>query len=240
MTLSLLRELPARRDAVVQSAREAHRLGATTRRIGLSSLEAPSAVAAVREFFGRHVDVEVADVPVPDPRLPVVEVPFVLWRYLSRNGSFTTEAEAALPPPLPHVTGAVTMIAATPYNLPAWSLLADAIVPQLDGASTREVLAAMVHPADVPDACWPWDWRFLSQVAAAVLVARIEHNAEVSIDQSSLLTVLRGPADWATTAAIVGLLELARHDAERGRIISSHLLQATAGPGNPIWDWCAT
>jgi hypothetical protein len=192
----------------------------------ISSIEAPSAVAVVRELFP-GVIVEFASIPEPDPRVPVRPVSTVLWHY----DGFT--AQPAVDSPRQSVAESISRIARSKYNLRDWSELA-----ALEASRLREpagmALALMVHPP----ACEPpiplWDWRFRAQVAAALVATRLTEQA--AQDPVGLLSeIIDGPVDWTCTAALVALLDVARRRRKYRDEIVALFLDVLKRPSSPVW-----
>lgn len=201
--------LPEPNDAIVNGAREALASGTTLSRVASTSLEAPSARLAVAWAISAD-DIGAlpyeARVPTnPDPREPWEDVPFVLYRYddlapirgLERPGTDVLDAIASL--------------ARRPYYLPTWWSDAEAIARGIGPDRVRELAAGMVHarrsgPPDMP----PWVWLARQQLAAALLIARVEDKPTVGGPAwTTLEAILCGPSDWAVEAAIVAAAELA-------------------------------
>jgi tetratricopeptide (TPR) repeat protein len=179
--------------------------------ISLSWLEAPSVYLAYKlelAHEGRRgqLTIDVEAVPRPDVRLPRVPVNYQVWRY---NG---TKPMPALTEPPERTKDAVAFIAASPYNLKTWFQQAAEIGPQFGPGRAREVLAVMVHPPRLREGFWPWTWVQHVQIAAALILARLETGWKGSVRRQVLLDLANGPLDWTTNAAILALAVLA--DAE--------------------------
>jgi tetratricopeptide (TPR) repeat protein len=180
-------------------------------RMAVTSLEAPSNFLAFRlEMEGlKHnlgVKVETNRVPVPDPREPIGEVKYLLWKYEG------TTASPALPPPAKDVAQRIARLASAPFDEQAnWasaSRVAEVIGPDRVG----EILAVMVHPPPVPEGMSALTWLPRVQHEAAQVAAQVDQGWEGSKRREALLSVLHGPSDWTTAAAIRALAQLAQEN----------------------------
>jgi tetratricopeptide (TPR) repeat protein len=207
--------------------------------ISLTSLEAPSNYLAVRLEMEalRHdlrMSVTVNEVPKPDPRLPVEEVRFQLWRY---DG---TDAAPGLPPPGADVLARVAELAAAPHdedeNWAAASVAAEEIGPGRVG----EVLACIVHPP-VPEGTPALVWLPRVQLAAAQVAGQVDSGWEGSVRREALMSVLHGPQDWATEAAIRVLTRIGReNEAYAPDIHDAFQVLADNRPDGGYWGWVRT
>lgn len=175
----------------------------------MSSLEPPSAVAAMRSMLtlaGRPpIDITFAEVPTPDPRLPRLPVEWTLWKY---EGD---QARAALGSPRADVAAAIGAIATEAYDPAVWCPRSEALADVLGEGMMRDVLATMLHPPPAPSDVAPPEWLFRVQVAAAFVACRLGDGAwEGSVRARAMHSLLHGPIDWTTTAAILAVTELAR------------------------------
>jgi tetratricopeptide (TPR) repeat protein len=201
-------EVPEPQEAMANVLRQviAKQVEAGSRlKIKLSHLEAPSCVRAVhRELERRGVTLEITveQVPTPDPRVAVPGATALLWRY-------EKTAPVALPPrPDRVVSEQVADLAATPYRLDAWKLRASAIAAELPDRGIASLLGVMAHPPATPDGISALDWVRHVQIAAALVLAHLDGGAARSSRRQGLTTLVeiaRGPIDWTTEAAIVGL-----------------------------------
>jgi ankyrin repeat protein len=229
--LSLM--LPPRRDATLKAAIEARQQQLTITRAASSSLEAPSAIAAVRSFAGPSFHVQFPVEDEPDPRLPVRPVDLVLWTY-ERSGKLTIEAAPAVPKPPASVIELAASVAEVPYLLSTWSRAAAKAARRLPQERLREAMAVMVHPPPGPAYLEPWVWTFRVQVAAALVASFVgdEPWAE-SPRRSALEAVLDGPADWTNTAAVIALLDVGRRDEVARPAVADALVRTARRPMNP-------
>jgi hypothetical protein len=224
---SFLRSLPPRPESCIDGARLALEQDDAIVRQTVSSLEAPSAVAAVRDAFPNAM-ISFSQIPTPDPRLPARDVPFALWRYDD------TEASPGVPPPDARVVALVESIATRTYDLESWSNAArDGAAGLAANVTASDCLAAMVHPPSGPPGILPWDFRFRVQVAAALVAAHLEERRD-GPPFAVLFDAIDGPLDWACTAAIVALLDRARRIPSEGREVAKYLLDLVHRPMSPI------
>ena len=228
MRISFLERLPARSESTLAGAIHALETNDPLVAQSCSSLEAPSAIAVVRELFPRCVTTFAA-CPTPDPREPWWPVPFVLWRY---DG---TTARPAFPRAAARVDDAISSLAREPYSLVAWSAAADTTAGVL--ADAGELFGAMLHAPAKPPGETLWEWRFKCQVATALVISRIEERAGRNA-RWMLRNIVYGPVDWTTTASIIALLDLARRRPEERQGVGLELLNCVRRPMTPIWFAC--
>lgn len=173
--------------------------------MAVSSLEAPSnALAFALEFAaqGRLIELKMTfeNIPQPDPREPVCPVAHPLWRYEG------TRASAALPAPSADVQDRIAHLARAPYRpIADWAAASHAALalgPASGSDRSREVLACMVHPPASPPGVPALAWLPRVQLTAARVLAQLDEGWEASRRRELLLSVLFGPSDWATSAAI--------------------------------------
>jgi hypothetical protein len=70
------------------------------------------------------------------------------------------------------------------------------------------VIATMVHPPPAPAGKTALAWLPRVQLAAAQVAAHVDTGWDGSARRDALLSVLHGPSDWATEAAIRALSRL--------------------------------
>lgn len=204
----------------------------------LPYLEAPSNYVAF-DWLNR-MDVVVARVQKPDPRLPRGRVDYLLWRY---DG---TRPSVAVAPPEPAVAHALADLACQQYRLEGWWGLARRLARQFGAAKVEDVLATMVYPPGAAGMDRPAVWVYRVQVAAALVLAHLDGGWEDSVRRRALLSLANGPMDWTVDAALVALAAVARDDedaaGEIGRLFRS-LRQNTPADGTfsyyPALVWCA-
>lgn len=180
-------------------------------RLTLSSLEAPSNFLAFRletEALGIDLQMKVAvnRIPVPDPREPIERTTYRLWTY---DG---TDASPGLERPADGVLHQIAALASTTYDDDANWAAASRVAAHLGPERVGEVLATMVQPPAPPAGVGALAWLPRVQLAAAQVVAQVEERWENSARRDALFSVLLGPQDWATEAAIRVLARLGRED----------------------------
>lgn len=202
--------LPEPSDALINLLRQVSEQQADLRTftVSLSALESPSACLAIElyqlEHFGAaDLNVDVAKIQRPDPRLPLGPVEYLLWRY---NGNRPQPAVAL---PSSEVAGMMAAFAAVPYEIDAWSYLGQRSASSLGSASLPDLLGVMVHPPKRQDPFTIWEWVHRVQFAAAFTLAHLDEGWEGSLRRQALLSLARGPMDWTVEAAIVALWRVA-------------------------------
>jgi ankyrin repeat protein len=227
---SLAHVLPVRDDATLRGVKQSIAQGATGVRAGASALEAPSMIAAVRSLLGPAFHVDFPSKADPDPRLPARDVETILWTY-ETDGALTKEATPALDAPPAELRTEIAKIAEHPYALGVWSELSAATAKKIEPKTkVSDVLAVMVHPPDAPPRIQPWDWYFRVQVAAALVASHWPDSSGVR----AVKDIADGPADWANTAAVIALFDLARRsDDQRADVVDALLRTARQRPSPP-------
>jgi len=187
----------------------------STVRLKLSHVESPSVVASFwlqMEMWGPKVgfDYQVETIQTPDPRQPKAQVPYVLWRW---DGTQPLPAVQRAPD---HVTNAIHHLAGEPFSLEVWTPLAEKVAQELGGsAAIPHLLGTMVFPPRPPGSNWRvLAWVQRAQIATALVIAHGDPHTPWagSQRQQALYSMLYGPTDWHTGAAIVALGVLARRD----------------------------
>jgi hypothetical protein len=187
--------------------------GGGTVNIGVSSLEAPSnrlafALAFASQGLDLSINFQVAAVPEPDPRQPADTVRYKLWDYEG------TDAKPALPPPSERVSQAIAELASSPFNRERSFARASYVAGELGPAALPDILAVMVHPPKLPLGQDALEFIPRIQLEAMHVAAQVDEGWHGSERRAALMSVLFGPMDWATNAAIDVLAFLAqRHPA---------------------------
>jgi tetratricopeptide (TPR) repeat protein len=206
----------------------------------LNCLEAPSNYLAFQMQLtaqGKNpvLNLTVERVPKPDPRQPIGAVRYPLWHY---DG---TEAAPALPPPPEDVVETVADLAMEPYDDQLNWATASRIAEALGPGRVGEVLAVMVHPPPVPAGLTALAWLPRVQLAAAQVAAQVDEGWDGSVRQAALLSVLHGPRDWATEAAIRVLARLGvEQEALAPDIHDAFQQLADHRPDQGHWGWVRT
>ena len=216
----------------------------------LTNLEAPSAMLALNRQVancGLTIEATVDQVQVPDPRVCRGDTDVVLWRYEG------TDAHPSVDKPTRSTTDLVAALAVEPYDLHDWMLEARRMLASyparadiadgnafasLDGLG-RDIVAVMVHLPDAPDGWVAWDWLQHVQYAAAVLITQLDTGWENSIRRRALTSLVRGPLDWTTNAAIVALQHIF-HEPNIGTPARDEIIQLyrELGPALPDRTGC--
>ncbi len=182
-------------------------------KLQLSDVEPPSNQLLVRAIYGDRLalDVSYGRVATPDPRAPHAEIAHTLWR---REGEVLVPA---LAPPSPRIAAAIRRLSTGHFDsLRAWSA-ASRLARDIAPNEVRDVLACLVHPLPLPDGApiaAVLQWVPTTQLHATFVLAQVapEEPWETSVRRAALLSLLHGPMDWATEAAIVALGHVAVED----------------------------
>jgi tetratricopeptide (TPR) repeat protein len=212
----------------------------------VTCLESPSSHLAARRALGRfnvRIALAVEQVPTPDPRVPAGIARWPTWQY---DG---IEPSTALPAPSPLVSQGVAALAAEPYDLQKWWQTAGELAAGLIAAAgmsfealAQELIGAMLHPTEPPRGVAEWDWTRATQVAAALVVGRIDDGWTPSVRRDALQSLLHGPTDWITEAALAALVCIFREKTTTpdARADIENLLRALAHrlPDQGHCSWC--
>jgi hypothetical protein len=232
--------LPARSDAVINAARQAQERSDALTSCGASSLEAPSAIASMRELWP-GLEISFAEIGKPDPRKARASNAVSLWTYKSdrlwdrARGVLGIEARPAVAPPAPRTAAAVARVAKMPFSRPAWRAECRTLATEV--ADVDELLAAMVHPTPSPSRT-PWDWRFQVMTASALALGHLRADEPSNISNHPLVRLLDGPVDWSTTAAVIALGDIALREPRFASVITRELESRLSQPTTPIWHQC--
>lgn len=190
-------------------------------RLNVSQLGAPSLqlgfIVGVRLLGHRaKLSLGITRIPEPDPRISIGKPLFRIWQYEEAT------AVAALPAPTVDVTPQIEAIAYSQFELSAWWRLAKLQAQSLSPTNVGDLLASLVHIPlpKAPDSAeyelvlQPHDWVQRVQIASCLLIANLDTGWEGSVRQAALVSLLQGPVDWTTTAALVALAGIARHEPE--------------------------
>ena len=177
----------------------------------LSSLEAPSnGLAFALELAARGADLavnfRVAAIPDPDPRQPIDAIRYKLWDYQG------TDAKPGLPPPSEHVQQAIAELAQGAFNRELSFARASRIAERLGPQALPDILATMVHPPPLPRARDALEFVPRIQLEAMHVAAQVDGGWHGSQRRNALMSVLFGPMDWTTNAAIDALAYLAERN----------------------------
>lgn len=210
----------------------------STLTLKLSHAESPSVVAAFwlqMEMWGPQVGLvyEVEKVPQPDPRQPKAQVAFQLWAF---DGS---QPKPNVARPDPTVARAIYDVASEPFHVDIWTPLAQQAAQRLGPAAIPHILATMVFPPRPQGGKWrALQWTQRCQVAAALVLGHIDGGWAGSNRQRCLYSLLYGPSDWHTIAAITVLGILSRQDAAiRAEVLQAFAWMQTQIPGEGFCPW---
>jgi tetratricopeptide (TPR) repeat protein len=206
-------------------------------RLTLSSYEVPSNFLAFRlemEALRHEIRLLTAfqRIPQPDPREPIEAVQFPLWTFDGIDGV------PALPPPSDDVTRHIADLASAPFDDDAQWAAASAVAEQLGPTRVGEILATMVHPPPVPSGGHALAWLPRVQHAAAQVAAQVDEGWQGSARREALLSVLLGPQDWTTVAAIRALARIgSQHEALAHDIHQAFERLAAQRPDGGYCSW---
>ncbi|MCB1097318.1 MAG: tetratricopeptide repeat protein [Verrucomicrobiae bacterium] len=220
--------LPEPQEAIVHMVRhlleDGTPLETDSLNVGLSHLEAPSAVMACRESLNLFANddkcelaLAVTHLQQPDPRACPADSIARLWSY---NGF---EASVAVRPPVSsEVIVAVTALAEIPFQLDTWWDRALDVTEHWDEAVYPDLLACMVHPPESRIDSMPWIWMQRVQVAVAFLLGPMCQRSWISSPTSNpLLALCYGTKDWILNGAIIVLTRLALdEEGENERVLA--------------------
>ncbi len=173
--------------------------------IGLESkyLDAPSVGLAfdlVMRSMGASgkLDIQVEEVQSPDPRADKAQVQYRLWSY---EGTTPHRVYPAADPRAQQVIGS---LAAQLYRQDVWDAGARAIAQQWGEAWLHGFLAVMTDPPlPPPDSGFDgFYWVYRCQVAAALVLSHLG-NWQTGPGRGALFSLVCGPSDWTTSAAII-------------------------------------
>ena len=184
----------------------------TISELGLSAAEPASAMAAFRRIAG-PVDVDVAEFPEPDIRVPVRQGRYAVWRY---DG---TEPVPAVPPPSAAAVEALYEVAGEPWQSPLSGYLQAAPLGELP---LDELLGLLAHLPVAPDTPrWrllaestPTYWYRLMQpwVCLGILHHRADEPWPTSTRRAVLSDLAMGIEDWVADSALFALVTAAYRD----------------------------
>lgn len=116
-----------------------------------------------------------------------------------------------LAPPAGSLLEAVADLATEPYHLEAWWSYAGHLAAKLGADAAEQLQAVMLHPPALPEGKSGAEWLQRVQLAACLVIARLEDGWQGSRRRTVLLELVRSsPPDWTGRAAIVVLGQLAR------------------------------
>lgn len=211
------------REASIDAVDHIISQGLKPSRMGLSSLEAPSAILACNLEIARRIGPEyrlsfdVTPQASPDPRQPRGPQPFELWKY---DG---VEASPGVDPPSTDVAVVIRDIAVSPYSSNSWFRLGKELGQTLGPERIPDIAGAMVHPLPAFGNFQSWDWLLRTQYAACFTLAGVDSGWDGSLRREALIAIVNGPADWTCGAAAVVLAMIVRECPEAEAEVSKLL-----------------
>lgn len=204
----------------------------------LSGLEAPSNYIAFElEMASLNHDlklkVSVDEIPDPDPRIPIQDCRYTIWQYEG------TEAKAALPAPGEDITQMISHLAASRFDDSLNWAGASKAADELGKDRLPEILAVLTHPPPPPDSVSSLKWLPRVHLVALQVAAQIDEGWDGSARKDALLSVLFGPRDWITNAAIKVLTYIAESEPQHAaKIGDAFTLLAEQHPriGHCCWE----
>jgi tetratricopeptide (TPR) repeat protein len=175
--------------------------------IGLESkyLESPSvnlAFELVMRSMGARgsLSIEVAEVQQPDPRADKAQVQYRLWSYQG------TTPSRVYPAADPRAQQAIASIALQLYRQDVWDGAARSVAQQWGDAWLHGFLAVMTDPPPPPqDGSFEgFYWVYRCQVAVALVLSHLG-SWESGAGRAALSSLVFGPSDWTSSAAIIAL-----------------------------------
>lgn len=175
--------------------------------IGLESkfLESPSVNLAFENEMRRmgargSLEINVEEVQQPDPRADKAQVQYRLWNYQG------TTASRVYPAADPRAQQVIASIAQQLYRQDVWDGAARAVAQQWGDAWLHGFLAVMTDPPPPPadSGFESFYWLYRCQVAAALVLSHLG-PWESGPGRGALFSLLFGPSDWTTSAAIIAL-----------------------------------
>ena len=175
--------------------------------IGLESkfLESPSVglafELAMRTMGARGaLSIEVEEVQQPDPRADKAQAQYRLWSYQDKTPT------KLYPAADPRAQQAIAGVAQQLYRQDVWDAAARTVAQQAGDAWLHAFLAVMTDPPPPPpesgfDAFY---WTYRCQVAVALVLSHLG-PWESGPGRGSLYSLVFGPSDWTTGAAIIAL-----------------------------------
>lgn len=235
-----LNVLPGPGDATLAAARHvARELGHVIRccgaggsiQIGLSSkhLDSPSVEVAfdlaMRAAGASNASMtwQVQEIQQPDPRDDKAQVSTPVWR---REGESVLKAQTEGDA---QAQQAIRELARMPFERQSWDAAGKGIADRLGAGAYHQLLSVLTNPP-VPteeDGFDPFLWTWRCQVATAVVLSHFG-PWETGSARAALYSMVYGPSDWVTAAAIVAF---------GWRV---HANPALRGEIEPIFAWLRT
>ncbi|MBI4702549.1 MAG: hypothetical protein HY744_15625 [Deltaproteobacteria bacterium] len=152
------------------------------------------------------LSVEAAQAPEPDPRLDKAPTAYRIWAY---EGSTPRKIYGQADP---GVQQAVAAIAGQLFRREIWDPAARQLASSLGPGAVHALMAVLTDPPlPPPDSFDGVYWTYRCQIATAVVLSHLgPHPHEPAC--GALQSLLYGPSDWVSAAAIVALTWRAQQD----------------------------
>lgn len=206
----------------------------------LTCMESPSNLTAFDLEMKAHKQqavliIEPPPVPNPDPRIPIEDVKYTIWKY---DG---TDASPALEPPGDDVVNLIAKLAADrKATLEKWGE-ASRLAKQFGVARVTELLACLTYPPPLPKRMPAVTWLPRVQLLVGMVIANLDKGWEGSVRKDALLSMLYGPRDWITLAAIRTLTKVAQSERlYAADVYESFEKLSKCAPdfGDCVWELC--
>src|SRR5262249_1407753 len=148
---------------------------------------------------------------------PKTQVPYSVWSW---DG---TQPKPALPRPDAQIVKKLHALAGEPFAFDIWAPKAAEIAREVGPGALQSLLATLTFPPRPPGSDWRGlNWTARGQVATTLVLAHLDQGWNGSLRQKVLYSLLYGPTDWTTSAAIIVLGWLSRSDATiRGEVLQA-------------------
>ena len=201
-------------------------------------LEAPSVNLAFEQVMRNlgargSLEIKVEELQQPDPRADKAELQYRLWSYQG------TTASRVYPAADPRAQQVIAGIATQLYRQDVWDGAARAVAQQWGEAWLHGFLAVMTDPPPPPaDSGFEgFYWMYRCQVAAALVLSHLG-PWESGPGRGALSSLVFGPSDWTTSAAIIALGFRAKENpARRTEIEQLFAWLRSQAPARGYTDW---
>lgn len=199
-TLHAARHLAVELEQVIRCCGIGGHLGLT---LGSAYLDSPSVEIAFDLAMRRlgadgSLTVQVETIQQPDPRADKAQVSTPIWRW---DGATLARA---LPAGDPEAQEAIASVARQHFRRDIWDPAAEAVAERFGAKGYSALLSVLLDPPvpgeDDPYDAFAWTWR--CQVATAVTLSHLG-PWQTGSARAALYSMVYGPSDWITGAAIV-------------------------------------
>jgi tetratricopeptide (TPR) repeat protein len=208
--------------------------------IGLESkfMESPSvnlAFGLVMRSMGARgtLQIEVEEVQQPDPRADKAQVQYRLWSYQDKTPN------RVYPEADPRAQQAIASIAQQLFRREVWDPAARQIAQQWGETWVHGFLGVMTDPPLPPEGSGldGFYWTYRCQVAAALVLSHLG-AWESGAGRGALYSLVFGPSDWTTSAALIALGFRAKENpALRPEIEQLFAWMRSQAPARGYTDW---